>query len=142
MMAPPRKAGSGRDAVTMSNVVAWIWPKLIWLDSCFRAKGEKPMVAFREWLKIVISGAAIVALFLTTRQLSIQTSALMTQGVQLKTQTEQLKVQADQLKIQTQQAGQATRAANIALASRLSSQLIDIENTQIKLGLLSDHWTR
>jgi hypothetical protein len=100
------------------------------------AEKEEPIVAAREWLKILISLAAIVAIFLTTRQLSIQTSALVTQGKQLKTQSEQLKVQAEQLKIQAQQAEQATRAANIALAGRLSSQRVDVEHAQIKLGLL------
>lgn len=72
--------------MTMSDAVARLRRGLIWLGNGLRAKGEKPMVAFREWLKIIISGAAIVALFLTTRQLGIQTSALVTQGDQLKIQ--------------------------------------------------------
>lgn len=115
------------------------------LGNWFRAENEKPMAAFRDWLKIIISLVAIGALVVTTRQLGIQTNALVTQGNQLKTQTDQLQVQADQLKvqakqmmIQSQQAEQATRATNIALAVRLSSQLTDIENASIKLSLLRD----
>ena len=54
------------------------------------------------------------------------------------TQGDQLKVQAEQLRLQTQQFEQATRAANIALASRLSSQLVDIQNAQWLLGQLAN----
>ncbi|MGM4870673.1 hypothetical protein AB7645_05530 [Bradyrhizobium sp. 956_D2_N1_5] len=50
-------------------------------------------MAVRDWLKITISGAAIIALIVAVRQYGVQTSALLTQGEQLKTQAEQLKAQ-------------------------------------------------
>ncbi|MET4316262.1 hypothetical protein [Bradyrhizobium sp. RT5a] len=63
-----------------------LWRGIKRVGNWFTAENETPMVAFRDWLKIIISGAAIVALFLTTRQLGIQTGALVTQGEQLRIQ--------------------------------------------------------
>ncbi|RXH15231.1 hypothetical protein [Bradyrhizobium guangzhouense] len=108
---------------------ARLWRGIKRVGNRLRAENENPTVAFRDWLKIIISGAAIVGLFLTTRQLGIQTRALQTQTDQLRTQGDQLKVQANQLTLQV-------RAANTALAGQLSAQLTAIENAREVIGPL------
>jgi len=62
------------------------------------AENEKPLIAVREWLKIIIAAVAIGALVQQTRQLRTQVGTLKTQGDQLTVQSEQLKIQAEQSK--------------------------------------------
>jgi hypothetical protein len=100
---------------------------LAWTVNSFRADDEPPVAAVRDWLKIIIPVAAGIVAYLAFDK---QSDQLRTQGDQLKTQGEQLMLQAKQLE-------QATRGANIALASRLSSQLVDIQNTRWLLGRLA-----
>lgn len=71
---------------TVSDAGAHLWRGIKWVGNKMRAKEEEPVTAARDWIKIVMSGLAIVALFLTWRQLGIQTNAL-------RTQTEQLNIQ-------------------------------------------------
>ncbi|MGM4870676.1 hypothetical protein AB7645_05545 [Bradyrhizobium sp. 956_D2_N1_5] len=121
---------------SVSNAVARLWRGLKWGGRYLRTEKEEPVAAIRDWLKIIISGLVIVTLSVQARQLGIQGGQLATQGKQFDVQGEQLKVQGEQLKLQARQSEQATRAANMALATRLSAQRVDIENAQIKLGQL------
>lgn len=93
------------------------WPRAacLWLIRRLRLKKEEPRATIREIVKIVIAAAAIGTLAVQTRLSGIQ---------------------GDQLRVQARQLEQATRTANIGLATRLSAQRIAIENTTIKLGLL------
>jgi hypothetical protein len=85
----------------------------------WRLKNEKPLGAVREWLKIVVPTVAASFAFLAYLQ-----------------QSKQLSVQGEQLEVQAKQFEQAARSANVVLASRLSSQLVDIENSKLALRLL------
>ncbi|MEH2570127.1 hypothetical protein [Bradyrhizobium sp. AZCC 2289] len=82
------------------------------IKSWWRLKIEETTAAVREWLKIIIPTLALsfsaVALVFAARAYSTQSAALQ----------------------------ETALSANIALASRLSSQRVDVENAQIKLGLL------